>query len=43
MYRLHLQFLGNPIANDPCYGGQLFYGESTKRQHALQLLKEMKA
>ena len=21
--RLHLQLLGNPIANDPCYGGVL--------------------
>lgn len=24
--RLHLQFLGHPIANDPCYGGTLHYG-----------------
>jgi hypothetical protein len=24
--RLHLQFLGHPIANDPCYGGKLHYG-----------------
>ena len=21
--RLHLQLIGNPIANDPCYGGEL--------------------
>ena len=25
--RLHLEALGHPIANDPCYGGQMFYGE----------------
>jgi 23S rRNA-/tRNA-specific pseudouridylate synthase len=25
--RLHLQFLGHPIANDPCYGGDLWYGD----------------
>ncbi|EQC28080.1 hypothetical protein SDRG_14173 [Saprolegnia diclina VS20] len=24
--RLHLQLLGLPIANDPCYGGQLHFG-----------------
>lgn len=40
--RLHLQFLGNPIANDPCYGGTLFYGEQDKRDRALSVLKEMK-
>ena len=28
--RLHLQYLGHPIANDPCYGGQLHYGDDTK-------------
>lgn len=27
--RLHLQWLGHPIANDPCYGGQLHYGTCT--------------
>ena len=30
--RLHLQFLGHPIANDPCYGGTLNYG-SEKKSH----------
>lgn len=24
--RLHLQYLGHAIANDPCYGGELWYG-----------------
>jgi len=40
--RLHLQFLGNPIANDPCYGGVLFYGDDDRRRKAISLLKEMK-
>ena len=25
--RLHLQLIGFPIANDPCYGGEMHYGE----------------
>ena len=25
--RLHLQHMGHPIANDPCYGGTLHYGD----------------
>ena len=25
--RLHLQFLGHPIANDPNYGGEMWYGD----------------
>ncbi|KAL3668057.1 hypothetical protein V7S43_006924 [Phytophthora oleae] len=29
--RLHLQLIGFPIANDPCYGGELHYGESAER------------
>jgi tRNA pseudouridine synthase 9 len=37
-----LQFLGNPIANDPCYGGVLFYGDDSRRKKAITLLKEMK-
>ncbi len=46
--RLHLQFLGNPIANDPCYGGKLFYeefasnregGSVSKRQEAKKMLQ----
>ena len=27
--RLHLQFLNHPIANDPCYGGELGFGGSS--------------
>lgn len=41
--RLHLEFVGNPIANDPCYGGEIFYGDSDKRIKAvdtLQLLQQ---
>lgn len=34
--RLHCQLLGHPIANDPCYGGELFYGDARKRQLARQ-------
>ena len=31
--RLHLQYLGHPIANDPNYGGDMFFGDDhgTKR------------
>jgi len=39
--RLHLQLLGCPIGNDPCYGGQLFYGEEARRQAAVEALREM--
>jgi tRNA pseudouridine32 synthase len=28
--RLHLQFLGHPIANDPCYGGALFAADPVR-------------
>ena len=28
--RLHLQHLGHPIANDPCYGGALHYGDKDR-------------
>jgi 23S rRNA-/tRNA-specific pseudouridylate synthase len=28
--RLHLLFLGHPIANDPCYGGELHYGDKDR-------------
>ncbi len=34
--RLHLEFLGNPIANDPCYGGELFYGDDDRKHIALE-------
>lgn len=40
--RLHLQLLGNPIANDPCYGGQLFYGQEDKRKLAVETLQIMR-
>jgi 23S rRNA-/tRNA-specific pseudouridylate synthase len=33
--RLHLQFLGHPIANDPNYGGELWYGDKEGR-HAFE-------
>jgi 23S rRNA-/tRNA-specific pseudouridylate synthase len=41
--RLHLQLLGNPIANDPCYGGSLFYGDEDKRVKASKALHRMQA
>ena len=40
--RLHLQLLGCPIANDPCYGGELFYGDESrlvKAKSTLRLLR----
>ncbi len=40
--RLHLQFLGSPIANDPCYGGDLFFGKEEKKEKAYEILREMK-
>ncbi len=41
--RLHLQLLGSPIANDPCYGGTLFYGDDQRRAQALTALRTMRA
>lgn len=41
--RLHLQLLGSPIANDPCYGGQLFHGDEERRRQALEVLRAMRA
>jgi len=41
--RLHLQLLGTPIANDPCYGGVLFYGDDDRRAQAVAAVKEMRA
>jgi len=45
--RLHLQLIGTPIANDPCYGGELFYGDSERLQLARgvarRLLKQKQA
>jgi tRNA pseudouridine synthase 9 len=34
--RLHLELIGNPIANDPCYGGELFYGDEERRRIAYE-------
>ena len=42
--RLHLQFLGHPIANDPNYGGQLWYGDKEGHEvflRAKSLLDDM--
>lgn len=30
--RLHLQFMGHPIANDPNYGGEMFYGDAAGQE-----------
>ena len=40
--RLHLQLLDSSIANDPCYGGRIFYGEPQRHQQALSLLRLMR-
>jgi len=40
--RLHLQLLGSPIANDPCYGGTLFYDQKERRTQAHLLMREMR-
>lgn len=32
--RLHLQWLGHPIANDPCYGGALFASDPVAQARA---------
>lgn len=37
--RLHLQLIGFPIANDPCYGGKLHYGESAERLEEISAAK----
>jgi hypothetical protein len=34
--------LGNSIANDPCYGGELFYGDPERRQRAVDVLRGMR-
>lgn len=39
--RLHLQLLGYPIANDPYYGGQLFYGEIEKWRSTLKTIRKI--
>ena len=40
--RLHLQLLGCPIANDPCYGGQLFFGDGERRKRAVAAARRLK-
>lgn len=40
--RLHLQLIGFPIANDPCYGGQLHFGESQARLDVIELATRAK-
>jgi len=42
--RLHLQFLNHPIANDPCYGGDIWYGNPSGEllcSKARELMKDM--
>ena len=34
--------MGNSIANDPCYGGELFYGDLDRRLRALEVLRNMR-
>ena len=41
--RLHLQLLGNPIANDPCYGGELFFGDAAKKATAVAAIERIRA
>ncbi|ETI49603.1 hypothetical protein F441_06605 [Phytophthora nicotianae CJ01A1] len=41
--RLHLQLIGFPIANDPCYGGELHFGESAERAQEIAAAKRSKA
>jgi 23S rRNA-/tRNA-specific pseudouridylate synthase len=39
--RLHLQHLGHPIANDPNYGGEMFYGNLEGKQAAEIALEKL--
>ncbi|KAG7391309.1 hypothetical protein PHYPSEUDO_005258 [Phytophthora pseudosyringae] len=41
--RLHLQLIGFPIANDPCYGGKLHFGENPERVEEIAAAKRSKA
>ena len=34
--------MGNSIANDPCYGGELFYGDLERKQRAVEVLRNMR-
>jgi len=40
--RLHLQLIGVPIANDPCYGGELFYGNAGAKSKAIQAINQLR-
>jgi hypothetical protein len=39
--RLHLQLCGHSIANDPCYGGELFYRDVQRKEQAITALVRM--
>ena len=41
--RLHLQLIGSPIANDPCYGGELFYGQARRLEEARGALRLLRS
>lgn len=41
--RLHLQYLGHPIANDPNYGGTLWYGNPEGERACLRAKKRLDA
>jgi len=40
--RLHLQFLNHPIANDPCYGGDMWYGNPSGESLCSKARESMK-
>lgn len=41
--RLHLsECLQAPIANDPCYGGELFYNDEENKSRALSIVEKLK-
>jgi len=39
--RLHLQYLGHPIANDPNYGGEMFYSNASGEQACLEATEKI--
>ena len=41
--RIHECTLGNPIANDPCYGGDMYYNDYARKQEAIKCLEYMKS
>jgi len=41
--RLHLQYLGHPIANDPNYGGEMFYGDAEVQETFTQARSKLDA